>query len=122
MIAKIKSRRDYHLIMADIETYLAKGFDNLSAEEEKALDILSKKVSEYEKVHFPMPVKHDLTTILEAYMKENGLTKQKLAAFLGVGNSTLSEVLNKKRAITLDFAKRIHSKMHLDGNLILEMA
>jgi len=68
-----------------------------------------------------MPVKHDLTTILESYMKENNLTRQRLASFLGVGNSTLSEVLNKKRPITLDFAKKLHTKIHLDGNLILEM-
>ena len=121
-MTRIKSRRDYHLAMAEIETYLAKGFDNLSAEEDNALGLLSKKVSEYEQIHFPMPVKHDLATILEAYMKENNLTRQKLAAFLGVGNSTLSEVLNKKRAITIDFAKKLHSKIHLDGNLILEMA
>jgi len=119
---QIKTRRDYHLAMAEIETYLAKGFDQLTGEEDDHLEKLSKKVSAYEKIHFPMPVKHDLTTLLEAYMKENGLTKQKLAAFLGVGNSTLSEILNKKRPLTFDFAKKLHSKLHLDGNLILEMA
>ena len=118
----IKTRRDYHLAMAEIETYLAKGFDNLTEDEDDRLEKISKRVSEYEKIHFPMPVKHDLTTILEAYMKENNLTKQRLAAFLGVGNSTLSEVLNKKRPITFDFAKKLHDKIHLDGNLILEMA
>ncbi len=119
---QIKTRREYHLAMAEIETYLAKGFDNLTAQEDDELEILSKKVNQYENIHFPMPVKHDLATILEAYMKENNLTKQRLASFLGVGNSTLSEVLNKKRPITLDFAKRLHTKIHLDGNLILEMA
>jgi len=118
----IKTREEYYLVMAEIETYLAKGFANLTEKEDDELAELSKRVSVYEKIHFPMPVKHDLTTILEAYMKENNLTKQKLASFLGVGNSTLSEVLNKKRPITLDFAKRLHAKIHLDGNLILEVA
>jgi len=118
----IKTRNEYHLAMAEIETYLAKGVDNLTQEEDDELEKLSKKVSIYESVHFPMPVKHDLATILEAYMKENNLSKQRLASFLGVGNSTLSEVLNKKRPITLDFAKKLHTKIHLDGNLILEMA
>jgi HTH-type transcriptional regulator/antitoxin HigA len=117
----IKTRSEYHLAMAEIETYLAKGFDNLTPEEDDELEKLSKKVSKYEVVHFPMPVKHDITTILLAYMKENNLTKQRLASFLGVGNSTLSEVLNKKRPITLDFAKKLHTKINLDGNMILEM-
>ncbi len=118
----IKTRKDYHLAMAEIEAYLAKGFDNLTVEEEDILENISKRVSEYEKIHFPMPVKHDLTTILEAYMKENNLTKQRLASYLGVGNSTLSEILNKKRPLTFDFAKKLHSKINLDGNLIMEFA
>ncbi len=97
----IKTRREYHLIMAEIETYLAKGFDNLTPEEDDDLEKLSKKVSEYEIIHFPMPVKHDLTTILEAYMKENNLTKQRLASFLGIGNSTLRAVLNPVRSLPI---------------------
>ena len=122
MIKNIKTRRDYHLAMAEIENHLSKGFDKLTPVEEEHLDKLSKMVSKYEKIYFPMPVRHDLSTIIEAYMKENGLSRQKLAVFLGVGNSTLSEILNKKRPITLDFAKKLHEKMHIDGNLILEVA
>jgi HTH-type transcriptional regulator / antitoxin HigA len=110
------------MAMAEIETYLTKGFDDLSEKEDAELERLSKMVSRYELIHFPMPVKHDLTVILEAYMREHHLTKQRLAMFLGVGNSTLSEVMNKKRPMTLDLAKRLHTKMNLDGNLILEMA
>ena len=119
---EIKTRGDYHLAMAEIETCLSKGFANLTPKEDAWLHELSIMVSEYEKVHFPMPVIHDMATILEAYMKENNFTKQKFAAFLGVGNSTLSEILNKKRPITMAFAKKLHAKIHLDGNLILEMA
>lgn len=118
---QIQNRREYHLAMAEIEAFLAKGFSNLNDTDESKLEKLSRMVSEYEKVHFPMPVKHDVTTILEAYMTENGLTRQRLASFLGVGNSTLSEILNKRRPITLDFAKKLHARIHLDGNLILEM-
>jgi HTH-type transcriptional regulator/antitoxin HigA len=118
----IKTTRDYHLAMAEIETYLSKGFDNLSEEEELKLKELSGKVAVYENIHFPMPVVHDLSTILDAYMKEHGFSKQRLAAYLGVGNSTLSEIMNKKRPLTLDFAKKLHSKLNLDGNLILELA
>lgn len=108
--------------MADIESFLAKGFDNLSSEEDATLKRLSESVAAYEQIHFPMPVVHDLTAILEAYMQEHGLSKQKLAEFLGVGNSTLSEIMNKKRPLTLDFARKLHAKMQLDGNLILELA
>jgi antitoxin component HigA of HigAB toxin-antitoxin module len=52
----IETRRYYHLAMAEIEVYLAKGFDNLTSEEDELLEVLCKRVSEYEKLHFPMPV------------------------------------------------------------------
>lgn len=118
----LKNAHDYHTAMAEIETYLAKGFDQLTESEEARLKQLSDSVSAYEQIHFPMPVVHDLSTILTAYMKENNLTRKRLAAYLEVGNSTLSEILNKKRPITLDFAKKLHSKLKIDGNLILELA
>ena len=55
---QIETRVESHLIMAKIETYLAKGFDNLTAEEDEKLEQLSKMVSRYKNIHFPMPVKH----------------------------------------------------------------
>ena len=118
---KITTKREYYIAMSEIENYLAKGFEKLTKEEDEKLAQLSSEVNKYEKIYFPMPVKHDLSVIIDAYMKENNLTKQKLAELLGVGNSTLSEILNKKRPVTFDFAKKLHSKMHLDGNLIFEL-
>ncbi len=118
----IKNRKEYYTIMAEVEQFLEKGFDKLSAAEEERLTELSKLISAYEAIHFPMPVKHDIATLLEAYRKENGLSRQKLAAFLEVGNSTLSEIMNRKRPITFDFAKKLHNKIHFDGNMILEMS
>ncbi len=119
---KITTKKDYYVAMSEIEGFLAKGFDKLTREEDNRLAELSVEVSAYEKAYFPMPVKHELAVIVDAYMKENNLTRQKLALLLGVGNSTLSEILNKKRPITFDFAKKLHSKLHLDGNLIFELA
>jgi HTH-type transcriptional regulator/antitoxin HigA len=115
------SKKEYHEAMAEIEKYLEKGFSALSAPEENHLQQLSREVQAYEEIHYPMPVKYDLTTLLEAYISENGLTQKKLAEIMGVGNSTLSEIMNKKRPVTLDFAKKLHEKIHFDGNMILEM-
>jgi hypothetical protein len=52
---QIKTLKDYYFAMAEIETYLKKGFDSPTPMEEKELEKLSEKISEYEKVHFPMP-------------------------------------------------------------------
>ncbi len=117
----IDTKADFYAAMAEVEKYLELGFGNLNSSQEERLSELSGLIQEYEAIHFSMPVKHDIATLLEAYMKENGLNRQKLAAFLEVGNSTLSEIMNGKRPVTLDFAKKLHSKIHFDGNMILEM-
>ncbi|AWM32558.1 helix-turn-helix domain-containing protein [Hymenobacter nivis] len=60
--------------------------------------------------------------ILEREMVARHLKKQELVALLGVANSRLSEVLNGKRAINLDLAKRPHQKLGISAELILEHA
>lgn len=113
--------KEYYTALATIETYLGKGFDQLTAQEMDALGEWNKKVVSYEQIHFPMPVTQYLPTLLDAYMKENGLTKKAFAALMEVGASTLSEILNKKRPVTLEFAKKLHTKINFDGNMILEL-
>ena len=53
----IRTRRDYHLTRFKIDTFLAKGFSNLSPDEIVELKNLSKEMSKYEHVHFPTPVR-----------------------------------------------------------------
>ena len=118
----IKTKKEYYSAMAQIETFLEKGFENLTKAENQELKLLSSRIEGFEKVHFPMPVQHDLTSLLDAYMRENGLTKQQMAILLEVDNSTLNNILEKKNPLTLSFAKLLHQKIHLDGNLILEIA
>ena len=117
----IKTKKEYYSVMAKIETFLEKGFKNLTKIENEELRLLSLQIESFEKVHFPMPVQHDLTTLLDAYMKENHLTKKQVATLLEVDDSTLNSILSKKKPLTLNFAKMLHQKIHLDGNLILEM-
>ncbi len=49
------TERGYHIAMTEIEQFLAKGFDNLSPDEDRELERLSKVVFEYESIHFPLP-------------------------------------------------------------------
>ena len=52
-MAKIVTRRDYHLTRFRIDTFLQKGFDHLTEAEEQELQELSREMSRYEQVHFP---------------------------------------------------------------------
>ena len=53
----IKTRRDYHLTRFKIDKFMEKGFSNLSPTEELELKNLSKEMSKYERIHFPMPIR-----------------------------------------------------------------
>ena len=84
---------------------------------------LGHAANEYENGHGHRPVvPTSLVGILEREMVARHLKKQELAGLLGVANSRLSEVLNGKRAINLDLAKRLHQKLGISAGLILEHA
>jgi HTH-type transcriptional regulator/antitoxin HigA len=49
--------------------------------------------------------------------------KQKEGAkLLGINESVFSQILSGKRRITMPLAKRLHSKLGIDSDLILEYA
>lgn len=50
----ISDKRQYDLAMAQIETFLQKGFANLSEQEEIQLDELSKAVELWEQKEYPV--------------------------------------------------------------------
>ncbi|MBC7555177.1 MAG: hypothetical protein H7257_14505 [Taibaiella sp.] len=61
-MSAIKTRRDYHLTRFKIERFLEKGFENLTLEEEEQLHNLSKEMTRYEMVHFPVQLKKPAVT------------------------------------------------------------
>jgi HTH-type transcriptional regulator/antitoxin HigA len=69
-----------------------------------------------------MPIYTSIKDILEYYMFEKGINKVELSKQLEVPNSTLSEIINGKKKINLSIAKKIHQKLKIDGNFLLEIA
>lgn len=60
----ITNKQAYYLEMAEIEPLLAKGFDNLTDEENARLDELSDAVEAWEKVEYPMPLRPNFLQVL----------------------------------------------------------
>jgi HTH-type transcriptional regulator/antitoxin HigA len=99
---------------------IEKGFEQLSEYETTELAQLSEKVEIYEIRKYPMPLKPSAADILGSIMKEKKLNQSELSKILGIPDSTLSSILNGKRKLTLELAKKLHAKFQIDGNLILE--
>ncbi len=119
---KIVTNSQYHAALAQIEAFIEKGFSNLTKPETAELESLSKSVEEYETQKYPMPLHTDIVDVLEYYMFEHKINKTELSRQLEIPNSALSEIMSGKKKINLAIAKKLHQKLKIDGNFILEVA
>lgn len=117
---KIENKQQYYTAMAEIESYLQKGFSKLTEQEDNRLDELSRAVEAWEIKEYPMPVNPAFTDILLYIMQKKGLSQGDLSQNLGVSPSLLSEILNGKKQPNIDIVKNMHLQFHIDGNLLLE--
>jgi HTH-type transcriptional regulator/antitoxin HigA len=60
--------------------------------------------------------------MLELKMYERRLKQKELAELLGISATRLSEVMQGKRKVNIDLAKRLHSVLKIDAEFILEQA
>ncbi len=119
----IANEQDYQNALAAIEPFLQKGFANLSVEEDEELARITHLIDAYEVVHYAMPFRpKTLIEMLELKMFERKMKQKDLAKTLGVTENRISEVLNGKRKINIDLAKRIYKELQVDANFILECA
>jgi HTH-type transcriptional regulator/antitoxin HigA len=116
----ITNKREYHLVMSQIETFLQKGFDALAADEENTLEELSKAAEGWELNEYPMPLKPALTDILIFIMYQKNLNQSELSKTLEISSTSLSEILSGKKKPNLEIVKQLHRKFQVDGNVILD--
>jgi HTH-type transcriptional regulator / antitoxin HigA len=105
MIRPIKSEEDLAWAMAQVEPFFADEPLPGSAESLR-FDILSDLIEAYENRQFSLP---DLLpiTFLKTFMELTGRNQADLGALLG-SRSRASEVLNLRRALTVDMIHKLH--------------
>lgn len=74
--------------------------------ERDELEILSLLVEKYEEEQYPIPPS-DPVEAIKFMMDQNGLSRSDLQAYIG-GSGRVSEILNRKRELTLAMIKRLH--------------
>jgi HTH-type transcriptional regulator / antitoxin HigA len=126
---KINSEAEYREVMDRVETYLSKstaqgGFQALTSSEREELRQLSLIAEAWEDGIPLMPIRQPKTLIemLELKMYERKLKQKELAALLGVSATRLSEVMQGKRKVNMDLAKRLYLVLKIDAGFILEQA
>lgn len=124
---KINSEEEYQQVMEKVETYLQKatrggGFQSLSILEQDELHRLSLLAEAWEDNIPLMPIRQPqtLTEMIQLKMYERKLKQKDLAALLGISPTRLSEVLQGKRKVNMDLAKRLYTALKIDPGFILE--
>jgi HTH-type transcriptional regulator/antitoxin HigA len=111
----IKNKKDYQQALTRLEDI----FDaKKGTPEGDELEVLGLLIEQYENEHFPI----DLPDPIEAIkfrMEQLGYTNSDLANIIGL-KSRASEILNKKRKLTLDMIRAIHERMNIPTDVLIQ--
>jgi HTH-type transcriptional regulator/antitoxin HigA len=102
-IRPIKTEADYERALARIEELMDAERDSDAGDE---LDVLTTLVEAYEAQHFPIEPADPVEAILFR-MEQQGLSRKDLEPYLG-SRQRVSEVLNRRRALSLEMIRRLH--------------
>ena len=117
----VRTNADYEEAIKKIDLLLEKIGDSHSYDNPDfvMMDRLSDLVADYEDKHYNIETP-SLIEVIKLRMYEMGLKQSDLAKKLGVPSTRISEYLRGKRDITLDVARKLHSQLNIDGDIILQ--
>lgn len=75
-------------------------------------------IEKYENEHFPVGLPDPIEAI-KFRMEQLGYNQVDLAEVVGL-KSRASEILNKKRKLSLDMIRRIHDKLHIPTDVLIQ--
>jgi HTH-type transcriptional regulator/antitoxin HigA len=109
-IKPLRTAADYEWALKEVESYF-KDLPAPGSEAADRFDVLSALIDRFEVDHFSMR-DADPIEVLEFAMESMGKTQADLARILD-SSSRASEILNRKRKLTLDMIRTINSEWHI---------
>ena len=113
-VTSIRSEDDYAHVCATVEILLKEIGDNEDHPLADVLDYLAEQMKEYEDEHFMIP-EAEPHEVLRFLMDQHGLKQEDLSDC--APQSRISEILNGKRSISKDIAKRFAKRFHVRADL-----
>lgn len=114
-IKPIKTGKDYEKALERLEVI----FDaKPNSPEGDELEILSLLIDKYEKETFPIDAPDPIEAI-KFRMEQLGMKQKDLAKTIGF-NSRVSEILNKKRKLTLVMIRKLHEQLNIPTNILIQ--
>jgi HTH-type transcriptional regulator/antitoxin HigA len=86
--------------------------------EANLLEVMSTLVDLYEAAHSTLPPPNPIE-LIEFKLRERGWSQRELARQLGCGSGRISEILSRKRQLTLDLVRRISVVLDIPPGLLV---
>ena len=112
----IKTDEQYRRFLSEVEALAAEDPESDSAQGAR-LELLAKLVEDYEKVTFPFEKPDPIDAVLFR-MEQKGLRQKDIAEMLG-GKNRASEVLARKRPLTLPMIRSLNEHLDIPAGLLI---
>jgi HTH-type transcriptional regulator/antitoxin HigA len=114
-IKPIKTEADYRSALKRLEAI----FDApVGSSESDEADILAMLIENYENKHFPIEAPDPIEAI-KIRMEQLSLKQNDLADAMG-GSNRVSEILNRKRKLTLEMVRNLTAKLNLSAEVLIQ--
>src|SRR6202166_3635034 len=115
-ISPIKTQRDYRNVLKEIEGLM---IAKRNSPEGGRLDVLVTLVEAWERKHYPLDLP-DPVEAIKYHMEQSGLQPRDLIPYIGSRNR-VHEVLNRRRALTLNMIRRLHKGLGIPAESLIEI-
>lgn len=113
MITPIRNEKDYKRTVKRIEEI----WDTKDKKLRDELDVLSTLVDLYEETHYNI-LPPDPIEAIKFRMEQMGLKKTDISPLLG-GNNRVSEILSRKRALTVEMIRNLNKKLKIPAESLI---
>jgi len=114
-ITPIKTEKDYQKALERLELV----FDaKKGTEKGDELEILSILIDKYENEKFPIEMPDPIEAI-KFRMEQMGMKQKDLVKLVGF-KSRVSEIMNRKRKLTLDMIRKLNTALHIPTDVLVQ--
>ncbi|MBZ9728306.1 helix-turn-helix domain-containing protein [Salegentibacter sp. JZCK2] len=114
-IKPIRNEEDYQNALERLEVIFDAG---KGTEEGDELEILAILIDNYENDNFPIGMPDPIEAI-KFRMEQMGMKQKDLAEVIGF-KSRVSEILNRKRKLTLEMVRKLNKSLHIPTEVLIQ--
>ena len=114
-IKPIRTRKDYEAALLRMEEIFDAPINSQEGDEGEVLSLL---IENYENEHYPIEAPDPIEAI-KIRMEELDLRQKDLIGIIGA-KSKVSEVLNKKRKLTIDMVRKLSETLKISATILIK--